>query len=203
MKINAANSPLFQKKLIATAIIGAKDSPRPVKIFHMDKLEDFEEMEQKLQNKNWSYNHYAAFILNDFKRNFGSSKYLVMENENGDIISYSNIITKYSKKKKKMRVEICYLESAPVFTKKTDNDREYKYAGETMVACIVNMAKKIKNSYIELVYRDDCDVKRFYKKQCKFIIPPFSAIATLPSYRYDRMLNSNARNIDNSLNMYI
>ena len=65
MKINSINNLNFEKRLVAKAKIGQKDNPKKVKIFLMDKAEDYYELFDKLNMPDWKSGCYEQrfFIL--------------------------------------------------------------------------------------------------------------------------------------------
>lgn len=203
MKINSINPFAFKKRLVARAVIGDKTNPQSVKIFHMNERKDYSELKRKFNSPNWKDSYYRDSFLSFFKDDYIPSKYLVMETKNGDMVCCANINDrKCSPGDKKSHTSIFLLETAPELSSERDKNRKYKYAGETMMACIVSLAKKVKNSYIELTCPDSTKAEQFYSKHCKFEQKPKYRMI-LRSSIYDDMLESNAQHINNSLDMAV
>lgn len=201
MKINSINPLSFQKKLIATATIGQNENPQDVKIFLLEEG-DYKYFSEKLKSHIWqdSHSEYKKRTLDSFWWDYvysadeGRSDYLVMESD-GEIINYA--MTDYNKSGKSRKVY--YIETAPFY--KTGKNRKYRYAGETMLACIVNLAKKKEKpaERVELFYEPSA--KDFYTQQCGFEAD--DDCAYLDKTNYDRMLETNVQHINYSLNMCV
>ncbi len=206
MKINSINNLNFEKRLVAKAKIGQKDNPKKVKIFLMDKAEDYYELFDKLNMPDWKSGCYETAFLHSFcneyvTERFPKSDFFVMENNKGEIVTFANIT--HNCKKKSRDAYLNLLETAPAFKtfSQGERKRKYRYAGETMIAFLVNLAKKYKEKYIELTYDDDA--KDFYRDHCNFDVDEASGTAKLSASEYDEVLNSNAKNIKNSLEILV
>ena len=205
MKINSINNVNFEKRLVAIAKIGQKDNPKKVKIFLMDEAEDYHELFNKLNMPDWKSGCYESAFLHSFAceyvtERFPKSDFFVMENNKGEIVAFANISHNHTKKSNDAYLNL--LETSPAFkTFKGERKRKYRYAGETMIAFLVNLAKKYKESFIDLDYDDDA--KDFYRKHCNFDVDEASGTAKLSQDSYDKILKSNAKHINKSLRILV
>ena len=122
-----------------------------------------------------------------------------MENNKGEIVTFANITHNCTKKSRDAYLNL--LETSPAFKTFSQGERKYRYAGETMIAFLVNLAKKYKEKYIELTYDDDA--KDFYRKHCNFDVYVVNGTAKLSQDSYDKILKSNAKHINNSLRILV
>ena len=204
MKINSINNVNFEKRRVAKAKIGQKDNPKKVKIFLMDKAEDYYELFDKLNMPDWKSGCYETAFLHSFAceyvtESFPKSDFFVMENNKGEIVTFANITHNCTKKSRDAYLNL--LETSPAFKTFSQGERKYRYAGETMIAFLVNLAKKYKEKYIELTYDDDA--KDFYRKHCNFDVDEVNGTAKLSQDSYDKILKSNAKHINNSLRILV
>ena len=206
MKINSINNLNFEKRLVAKAKIGQKDNPKKVKIFLMDKAEDYYELFDKLNMPDWKSGCYETAFLHSFAceyvtESFPKSDFFVMENNKGEIVTFANITHNCTKKSRDAHLNLIETSPALKTFSQANKNRKYKYAGETMIALLVKFAKKYKESFIDLDYDDDA--KDFYRKHCNFDVDEASGTAKLSQDSYDKILKSNAKHINNSLKILV
>jgi len=135
MKTNnlSISSVSFQKKLVANATILNNGQQEQVKIYDLDKAKDIEDL-KKAENSNlWKrskFIHCVNIIFNPTN----TSKYYVIENKNGEIISFAHI-------EKQKDYILHAIETAPALSVNNEG-RTTRYIGETMLAFLAIQAKK-------------------------------------------------------------
>ncbi|MBQ8886627.1 MAG: hypothetical protein IJY61_02890 [Candidatus Gastranaerophilales bacterium] len=158
MKIT--NNISFGKKLVATCQLSSTDKDSPCcKIFELNNTEDKDYFEKLNDNPKWNKNRFVWVMqrLMQSKSIGKENDTFSLESQTGECLGYINVISHKTPHNKKF---IQYLETA-------QEDKKTNFAKQTLVAFIVEQAKKENKDEVTTIIFEK-DVRKFFKGVCGF-----------------------------------
>lgn len=163
MKINSINNISFQKKLVAKCKYIQDNQQKDANIYELEGGVDDKYLSFNLNKIRWAENAFfrGSVIVDylDFKFS-KSTKFYVMEDEKENLIAYSEFSNRYN------TGELDIIETVPdgsIY----NPERKTKYIGETMIAFLVNLCKKLDKDFKVVDIAENKQTKDFYYKNCK------------------------------------
>lgn len=188
MKINSINNILFQKKLVAKCKFIQDNLQKDANIYELESGVDDNYLRFNLSKTKWSENaFYAGSIVIDYLdfKSSKSTKFYVMEDEKENLIAYCEFANRYD------NCELDIIEALPEASI-YNSERKTKYIGETMIAFLVNLCKKLSKDFKVVDIAERKQTKDFYYKNCQMKqIAPKEAI--LEKEKFNEFLEQNTR----------
>lgn len=176
----------FQKKLVAKAKILKEGKPSPVQIYHIDKNEDMNALEDALYQKHWDGNFYRPNIIAFCPEIEGAMEYELYTLESNQKTLGCTII-----KKNPNNIQVDFLETAPLYSSYSSN-RNGKYIGETLLTFLATLAQKEGKDLTINEVADREKTKVFYYTICGFKNIG-KCTAKLPYNRLGNLISQNER----------
>lgn len=162
MKISLLNNICFQKKLMAKCMVGEPSNQKKAKIYKLEYPQDINYYTKYDKSSEWEGSFYIDRMPENFSDYVPNIDYYVMEDADGQMISYSVL------KRKKNCNDLQYIETMPKMSSYNMSNRKTKYIGETMLAFLVGVTKKDNKSFHVSRIAQRPKTKSFYFDLCKF-----------------------------------
>ncbi len=182
----------FKKTLIKNCTIpDKKNHPTPCGIYKLDLPEDRYYFTKLLKDKKWDGNKYLDDIDDSIRIDGEYENNYVLESENGECLGFicTTDEPKFNAK------EVDYLETCPYYAKQNP-ERDLKYIGETLLAFVVELAKKGDFNSVIIPFPAKRAVK-FYMDKCGFIQGADGVAKIMCKKDYHKLIEQNKKHTEN------
>lgn len=166
MKINFAQKNIsFSKTLIATGAYLDKGKSEPCNFYKLDNIEDSKLVNEIFDTNEWKGSELlSAFLCNFVAEEWKFDEFYIAENKKGECLAISEVYDASIDGKEGKGIYI--LETSPNLCA-NNKDRKTKYIGETFLAFITKLSKKINGDVVDIPNAYDNAVP-FYVDKCFF-----------------------------------